>query len=165
MVFKMAHFHKSTGPRWVKATGRSDAGTLWRCLHSVWVMSIGPNVWYEVVPLITCCSVLTWTVRRSGLSTQGRIQGIVIWNYRDLYNGFVYYVLFSRLVYQHGITLIPAWISNHRLTTVWGENTYPFPNFNGSTVEVWEGISNLIPRFIMDVITYPYCDYTAKYER
>ena len=40
----------------------------------------------------------------------------------------------------------------------WGEITYPFPNFNGSTVEVWEWISNFITHFIMDVITYPCLD-------
>ena len=33
--------------------------------------------------------------------------------------------------------------------------TYPFPNFNGATVEVWEWISNFNPHLIMDVITYP----------
>ena len=32
--------------------------------------------------------------------------------------------------------------------------TYPFPNFNGPTVEVWEWISNFIPHFIIDVIIY-----------
>ena len=30
--------------------------------------------------------------------------------------------------YQHGWTLIPAWISYHRLNRVWGEIAYPFPN-------------------------------------
>ena len=35
------------------------------------------------------------------------------------------------------------------------ENTYPFPNFNGATVEIWEWISNFIPYFIMYVIIYP----------
>ena len=30
---------------------------------------------------------------------------------------------------------------------MWYEITYPFPNFNGTTVEVWEWISNLIPYF------------------
>ena len=34
---------------------------------------------------------------------------------------------------------------------VWDEITYPFPNFNGCTVEVWEWISNFIPHFMMDV--------------
>ena len=35
---------------------------------------------------------------------------------------------------------------------MWDEITYPFPNFNGYTVE-W--ISNFIPLFIVDVLTYP----------
>ena len=34
------------------------------------------------------------------------------------------------------------------------EITYPFANFNGCIVEVWERTSNFIPYFIMDVITY-----------
>ena len=38
------------------------------------------------------------------------------------------------------------------------EIIYPFPNFNGATVEVWELLSNIIPHFMMDVITYPYWD-------
>ena len=33
-------------------------------------------------------------------------------------------------------TLIPSWISNHMSSKVWGEITYPFPNFNGYIVEV-----------------------------
>ena len=44
--------------------------------------------------------------------------------------------------YWHGLTLIPAWISNHMPSKVWGEITYPFPNFNGCTVEVWEWINH-----------------------
>ena len=38
--------------------------------------------------------------------------------------------------YQHGLTLIPAWISNYMANKVWDEITYPFLNFNGATVEV-----------------------------
>ena len=38
---------------------------------------------------------------------------------------------------------------------MWDENTYPFPNFNGCTVQVWEYIRNLTPHLIMDVVTYP----------
>ena len=59
------------------------------------------------------------------------------------------------LLYWHGLILIPAWISNHMPCKVWDEITYPFPNFNGAAVEVWEWINNFIPRSIMDVITYP----------
>ena len=36
--------------------------------------------------------------------------------------------------YSHGLTLIPAWISNHNHHNVWYQITYPFPNFNGATV-------------------------------
>ena len=38
--------------------------------------------------------------------------------------------------YQHGLTLILAWISNYIHYNVWDEITYPFLNFNGLTVEV-----------------------------
>ena len=41
----------------------------------------------------------------------------------------------------------------------WDEITYSFLNFNGCTVEVHEWISNFIPRFIIDVITYPCWDW------
>ena len=38
--------------------------------------------------------------------------------------------------YYHGLSLIPAWISNHLSGKVWDEITYQFLNFNGVTVEV-----------------------------
>ena len=34
------------------------------------------------------------------------------------------------------------------------EITYPFPNFNGCTVEVWEWMSNFMPHLIGFVSTY-----------
>ena len=37
---------------------------------------------------------------------------------------------------------------------MWGEITYPFPNFNGCTIEVREWISKFIPHFPGHVITY-----------
>ena len=39
-------------------------------------------------------------------------------------------------LYEHGFTLIPAWISNRMPGKVWDEITHPFLNFNGSTIEV-----------------------------
>ena len=45
---------------------------------------------------------------------------------------------------------------------VWDDITYPFPNFNGSTVEVLEWISNFTPHIMMDVITYPRWDQSWK---
>ena len=35
------------------------------------------------------------------------------------------------------------------------EITFPFPNFNGCTFEVWEWIQNFDPHFTGHVITYP----------
>ena len=40
------------------------------------------------------------------------------------------------LFYKHGLTLIPAWISNYSHQRVWDEITYPFLNFNSATVDV-----------------------------
>ena len=37
---------------------------------------------------------------------------------------------------------------------MWEEITYPFPNFNGCTIEVWEWISHFFPHFTGHVITY-----------
>ena len=41
---------------------------------------------------------------------------------------------------------------------MWDEIIYPFPN--GTTIEVWEWISNFISHFIMDIITNPCQDST-----
>ena len=59
--------------------------------------------------------------------------------------------------YKHGLTLIPAWISDHILSKVWDEIIYSFSNFNGCTVEVWEWISNFIPHFTF----HNGCDYLS----
>ena len=56
--------------------------------------------------------------------------------------------------YLHGLILIPTLISNYTHYKVWDEFTYPFPNFNGSTVEVWLWRSNFIPHLTGYVITY-----------
>ena len=58
-------------------------------------------------------------------------------------------------LHLYGLILLPAWICNHMPGKVWHEIIYPFPNFNGATFDVWESISNFIPHFIIDVITYP----------
>ena len=46
---------------------------------------------------------------------------------------------------------------------VWGEITCPFPNFSGTTVEVWEWMSIFTPHFIMYVITYPCWDKSKPF--
>ena len=47
--------------------------------------------------------------------------------------------------YEHGLTLIPAWIDDYMRRNVWDEITYQFPNFNAVTVEVWEWMNEFIP--------------------
>ena len=47
-------------------------------------------------------------------------------------------------LYQHGLTIIPVWISNAIHYKAWDEITYQFPNINSAAVEVWVWISNFI---------------------
>ena len=63
---------------------------------------------------------------------------------------FVYMDRIPSFLYNWG-----TWISNHMFSKVCDEITYPFPNFNGCTVEVWDCKSNFISHFIMNAITYP----------
>ena len=51
-------------------------------------------------------------------------------------------------------------MGNHMPRKVWDEFTYLFPNFNDAAVENLKSISNFIPHFLTDVITYPYWYYT-----
>ena len=52
-----------------------------------------------------------------------------------------------------GLTLIPGWIYNYIGYKVWGEITYPFSNFNGCAIKVWECISDFNSYFTEYVIT------------
>ena len=63
-------------------------------------------------------------------------------------------------IYQHGLTLISAWMSNYNHYKVWDEITYPFPNFNNATIEIREWTSNAIPHLTGHVITYPWLDWS-----
>ena len=54
------------------------------------------------------------------------------------------------------LSLIPAWIRIHIHRKVWHEITYPFPNVNGCTVEVWEWMIDLISDLTMHVNIYPW---------
>ena len=68
-------------------------------------------------------------------------------------NGRVILMAYKGPFYSYGLTVIPAWISNHIPNNVWGEITYQFPKLNGCTVQVWEWLNNFIPHIIMDAIT------------
>ena len=52
------------------------------------------------------------------------------------------------------LTWIRTGISNHMPSKMWDKVTYPFPNFNGATVEVWEWKRNSITHFIIDIIIF-----------
>ena len=81
----------------------------------------------------------------------------------DVYNsphfpGDAYFVaipFISRIPHE---PLIKAWISKYMISKVWDKIIYPFPNFNGGTVKVWEWINDAIQQFKMDMLTYPHWD-------
>ena len=45
---------------------------------------------------------------------------------------------------------------------MWDDINYPYPNFNGCTIEVWEWISNFIPHYTRCVITCPCWDLSQS---
>ena len=53
------------------------------------------------------------------------------------------------------LTSMAAWISNYIHYKTWDDIIFPFPNFNGATVEVSEWINIFIPLFTGRVTTYP----------
>ena len=53
------------------------------------------------------------------------------------------------------LTFVQAWITHAMPSKMWDDNTYPFSNLNGCTIEIWKWIRNFIPHFIKDIITYP----------
>ena len=52
---------------------------------------------------------------------------------------WIKWYLVKETPWTHGLTSIPAWISNHLRSQMWDEIASPFPNI---TDEVWELISN-----------------------
>ena len=56
-------------------------------------------------------------------------------------------VMFKGPFYQHGSTLVAAWLSEYILYKVWDKINYPFLNINGTNVGIWEWISNFITQF------------------
>ena len=45
---------------------------------------------------------------------------------------------------------------------MWYEITYPFPDFNNATIQVWEWISVFIPYFTGYMIIHPCCDLSES---
>ena len=48
-------------------------------------------------------------------------------------------------IYQHGLTIIPAWLSKYGHYKVWNKITYLFLNLSSAAVEVWELIKLISP--------------------
>ena len=59
--------------------------------------------------------------------------------------------------YWHVLNFCSTRIGNHMSSKIWGEITYPFPNCNGCTLEIWEWISNLISH-------YDWCNFLSMLE-
>ena len=57
--------------------------------------------------------------------------------------------------YLQSLILIPSWVRNYIHYKVRDAITYPFPNLNCETVEIWEWMSNFILHFTRYSITYP----------
>ena len=53
------------------------------------------------------------------------------------------------------LTLISVWTNNHIPSTVLDEITYPLPNFNLSSIEIREWISNFFPHTRLGPQVYP----------
>ena len=70
--------------------------------------------------------------------------------WRQIFKTSLYYQtrLIKEIWWQHGLTLIPVWISNHMPSNVWDEITCLFPNFSGSMDKLfhltfWNGCNYL----------------------
>ena len=140
---------------------------LWLCsLHDEKTQSIEmckkktiASLYIKTFDIVSACGVISQpTPDNSFLSLQRKLLCVAEVYY--IFQVFGFHCLLSNfdvrgLFFQHGLTLIPAWIRNHMPGIVWDEIFYPLPNFNRCILEVWEWMSNFIPHFIMDVITYP----------
>ena len=76
----------------------------------------------------------------------------------NIFNIHTLFISLPRSLLQTLINFSPSMDKWLHCYNVWDEIAYPFPNFNGATVEVWEVISNFIPHLTELVITYPCLD-------
>ena len=111
-----------------------------------YLLHISVETWKKYISMIPKVNAPRPALKCGPLSPRGLLISIYMDRLRLITRGSYYW---------HGLTFIPARISNHMCSKIWGEITYPFPNFNCYTVEVWECVNNFITRNTMDVITYP----------
>ena len=65
---------------------------------------------------------------------------------------FISCIVICSPFYQHGLTSIPTWISNH-MPSKWRMKLL-IHSQTSTLLQRWEWIRNFIPHFIMDVLTY-----------
>ena len=80
------------------------------------------------------------------------ITGVHVSKYLRIWSSLNHYYQVPRSLTW--ITFNPLWIS-HSPIIVWDEITYPFPNFNGCILELWQWKSNFILHLSGHAITYP----------
>ena len=67
-----------------------------------------------------------------------------VYIYIHIYHIYPIHILYTLRWWFH---LGSAYLHIYIHYKLWGEITYPFLNFNGETIEVWELLSNFIPHF------------------
>ena len=134
----------------------------YQCVYQIWEQSIPWFLSYRVYTIAGGGRLRRKTITSPDPSDTGDII-IRAWEH----NSWFYYANlnthdieirweplldYSGLFYIHGLTLIPARISDYIHYKVWNEISYSFPNFNSADVEVLEWISNFISHCTAHVI-------------
>ena len=116
--------------------------------------------------LSQCWVMVNWTLKTNLSEIQIEIQTIFIHEnaFENVVCGngghFVQWGMGVGWAAGGELTLKPTWVSNHMHGKVWDEIIYPFSNFSGATVWVWECITNFIPHHLSML---GFWDFTAKY--
>ena len=138
-------YHKSSAD-----TSHAFALDKYKIMHITGVQ----NACFVFIPYITLYPNLR--KRQAAWESHAWSQSFLVWMHHGCTNWKAQD--FCDPFYYHVLTVIPAWISNCIHYKVWDEITYPFSNFNGATVEVWEWISNSIRHLTGHIITYSCAD-------
>ena len=103
--------------------------------------------WWSVIDCKNCCCPCLYSSQQlTAVQCRGVIYEMSLQSHVSYLNPY----------YKHGLTLIPALV-----TTCPVKWRMKFPNCNGTTVNVWEWISNFISHLLVDVITYPCWKYIS----
>ena len=90
----------------------------------------------EGASVLRACAIKMSSAKSGHVSAGFRVSGV----WHDIWKFAPFFHQWSLLLTW--ITLNSSMDDNHMPSKVWDEITYPFPNFNGCTVELWEWISN-----------------------